>query len=57
MREGPERERQLAGLARVVERVRENDGSPSRRAAEIVLAYAEPRQAELDAFQRASIGT
>jgi lipid-A-disaccharide synthase len=49
MRGGPARERQLAGLARVVERVREIDGSPSARAAGIVLAYAERRQAELDA--------
>jgi lipid-A-disaccharide synthase len=49
MREGAARERQLAGLARVVERVREIDGSPSARAAGIVLAYAERRQAELDA--------
>jgi lipid-A-disaccharide synthase len=49
MQGGAARERQLAGLARVVERVREIDGSPSRRAAEIVLAYAERRQAELGA--------
>lgn len=53
---GDERDRQVAGLARVVERVRDIDGTPSRHAAEIVLAYAERRRAELDAFQRASIG-
>ena len=55
-REGDERERQLAALARVIERVRENDGRPERAAAEIVLAYAERRQAELDASSTASTG-
>ena len=41
MRGGPERERQLAGLARMTERVRKIEGAPSERAAKIVLAYAE----------------
>ena len=36
--------RQLAGLARVVERVRETDEAPSAQAAGIVLAYAERGQ-------------
>jgi lipid-A-disaccharide synthase len=50
VRGGDERGRQVAGLARVVERVRDIDGTPSRHAAEIVLAYAERRQTELDAL-------
>jgi lipid-A-disaccharide synthase len=54
MRGGAERERQLAGLARIIERVRETEESPSLRAARIVLAHALGNQAEL---QRASIGT
>jgi hypothetical protein len=37
--------------------VRETREAPSGKAARIVLAYAERRQPELDAFQRASIGT
>jgi lipid-A-disaccharide synthase len=49
VRGGDERGRQVAGLSRVVERVRDIDGTPSRHAAEIVLAYAERRQTELDA--------
>ena len=53
MRGGVERDRQLAGLARVTERVRATDEPPSLRAAKIVLAYAEDTQGEL---QRASIG-
>ena len=44
MRDGPERQRQLAGLARVTERVREIEGSPSVHAAKIVLAYAERKE-------------
>jgi lipid-A-disaccharide synthase len=57
MRGGPERDAQLTGLASVVECVRETREAPSGKAARIVLAYAERRQPELDAFQRASIGT
>jgi lipid-A-disaccharide synthase len=49
VRGGDERGRQVAGLSRVVERVRDIDGTPSRHAAEIVLAYAERWQTELDA--------
>jgi lipid-A-disaccharide synthase len=40
MRDSGERQRQLAGIARVMERVRETGEPPSRRAARIVLAYA-----------------
>jgi lipid-A-disaccharide synthase len=59
MRGGPERERQLAALTGVVERVREKGEPPSERAAKIVLAYAEPsgRSAATLSSQRASIGT
>jgi lipid-A-disaccharide synthase len=57
MRGGPERERQLSGLARVGEQVRQTDDAPSARAARIVLAYAERRQAELSEAQRSSMGT
>jgi lipid-A-disaccharide synthase len=57
IRGGPERERQLSGLARVGERVQETDDAPSARAARIVLAYAERRQAELSEAQRSSMGT
>ncbi len=57
MREGPERDRQLAGLSRVIERVRETDEPPSQRATRIVLAYAERKQAKLPPLQRAAIGT
>jgi lipid-A-disaccharide synthase len=46
MRGGSERERQLAELVRVVERVRETDDAPSERAARIVLAYAERKETE-----------
>jgi lipid-A-disaccharide synthase len=46
MRGGPERERQLAGLTRVVERMRESEGQPSGRAARIVLAYAARERVE-----------
>jgi lipid-A-disaccharide synthase len=53
---GAERERQLTGLARVLERVRETDQPPSERAAALVLAYAEQRRAG-EPVQRASIGT
>ena len=53
MRGGAERDRQLAGMARVIELVRETDESPSLRAARIVLAYAQGNEAEL---QRTSIG-
>lgn len=41
MRDGPERERQLKGLARVAARVRETEDAPSALAAKLVLAYAE----------------
>ena len=53
MRGGAERDHQLAGMARVIELVRETDESPGLRAARIVLAYAQGNQAEL---QRTSIG-
>jgi lipid-A-disaccharide synthase len=53
IRGGAERDRQLAGMARVIELVRETDQSPSLRAARIVLAYAQGNQAEL---QRTSTG-
>jgi lipid-A-disaccharide synthase len=53
---GAERERQLAGLARVIERVSETDESPSLRSARIVLAYAQAKQAGVPSVQRASIG-
>jgi lipid-A-disaccharide synthase len=53
MRGGAERDRQLAGMARVIELVRETDESPSLRAARIVLAYAQGNQPEP---QRTSIG-
>ncbi len=56
IRSGTERERQLAGVARVAERVRETEDAPSVRAARIVLAYAERGRAESSAAQRASIG-
>jgi len=46
LRGGPERERQLEGIARVALRVREIEGKPSARAAKIVLIYAERRPAE-----------
>jgi len=48
MQGGLERERQLAGVARVTERVREFV-NPSEWAAQIVLTYAERRWAERDA--------
>jgi lipid-A-disaccharide synthase len=47
LRGGPERERQLASLARVAERVRETEGVPSARAAKLVLAYAERKETEV----------
>jgi len=53
---GAEREQQLAGLARVIERVSETDESPSLRSARIVLAYAQAKQAGVPSVQRASIG-
>ena len=53
MRGGAERDRQLAGMARVIELVCQTDQSPSLRAARIVLAYAQGNQAEL---QRTSTG-
>jgi lipid-A-disaccharide synthase len=55
-RDGPEHDRQLAGLSRVAERVRETGESPSLRAARVVLAYAEGREAELPSLQRDAIG-
>lgn len=59
LRGGPERDRQLEGLARVKRLVREEGEPPSRRAARIVLAYAEKTHPPDDAAapQRASMGT
>jgi lipid-A-disaccharide synthase len=54
MRGGPERDEQLAGVASVLECVRETDEPPSAKAARIVLAYAEQDIAALAPFQRAS---
>jgi lipid-A-disaccharide synthase len=51
LRGGPERERQLSGLARVQELMRESGEPPSERAAKIVLDFVRPRD------QRAVIGT
>ena len=55
---GPERDRQLAGLA-TRERVHARDQTKRRanKAARIVLAHAERRQSELERFQRAATGT
>jgi lipid-A-disaccharide synthase len=44
IRGGSERERQLAGIADVTERVRETEDAPSARAARIVLGYAERKR-------------
>jgi lipid-A-disaccharide synthase len=44
IRGGSERERQLAGIADVTERVRETEDAPSARAAWIVLGYAERKR-------------
>jgi hypothetical protein len=54
---GPERDRQLNGVARVATLVREDDDPPSKRAAGIVLAYAEGEHAPADSsmVQRAPI--
>jgi lipid-A-disaccharide synthase len=54
---GPERDRQLNGVARVATLVREDDDPPSKRAASIVLAYAEGEHAPADSsmVQRAPI--
>jgi lipid-A-disaccharide synthase len=41
MRDSPERERQLQGLARVAAGLRETEDAPSALAAKVVLAYAE----------------
>jgi lipid-A-disaccharide synthase len=59
LRGGPERDRQLQGLARVEQQVREEGEPPSRRAAKIVLAYAEGARPPAGAAtpQRASIAT
>ncbi len=59
LRGGPERDRQMQGLARVQRLVREEGEPPSRRAAKIVLAYAgrERQPAGGPIPQRASIGT
>ncbi|HET7851774.1 MAG TPA: lipid-A-disaccharide synthase, partial [Methyloceanibacter sp.] len=54
MRGGSERDDQLAGVASVLECVRETDEAPSVKAARIVLAYAEQDTAALAPFQRAS---
>jgi lipid-A-disaccharide synthase len=59
LQRGPERDRQLACVARVAQLVREESEHPSRRAARIVLAYAEggrPLDVGLST-QRASMGT
>jgi lipid-A-disaccharide synthase len=56
---GPERDRQMQGLARVKQLVREEGEPPSKRAARVALAYADGRP-PLDgglAPQRASMGT
>jgi lipid-A-disaccharide synthase len=47
LRDGPERERQLQGAARVKKRVHEIGGPPSQRAARIVLDYAVAERAWL----------
>jgi lipid-A-disaccharide synthase len=52
-----QRDRQLAGVARVIQRVVETGEPPSRRAARIVLAYAEGGRPALSEAQRESIGT
>lgn len=57
MGESEQRDRQRAGLTRVIERVAETGEPPSRRAARIVLAYGQGRGAELSEAQRDSIGT
>jgi lipid-A-disaccharide synthase len=41
--DGPERDRQLEGLARVKERIRETAEAPSEKAAKIVLEHLRPR--------------
>ena len=56
MRGGPERDEQLAGVASVLECVRETDEAPSAKAARIVLAYAEQDSGALATFQRSPIG-
>jgi lipid-A-disaccharide synthase len=56
MRGGPERDEQLAGVASVLECVRETDEAPSAKAARIVLAYAEQDSGALARFQRSPIG-
>jgi lipid-A-disaccharide synthase len=59
LRGGPERDRQMEGLAQVQRLVREEGEPPSRRAAKIVLAYAEAGRQPAGGLipQRASIGT
>jgi lipid-A-disaccharide synthase len=59
LHDGPERERQLEGAARVARLVREEGEPPSRRAAKIIIAYAEgaPPAEGKAAVQRTSIGT
>jgi lipid-A-disaccharide synthase len=42
-RQSPEREKQLAGLSRISQKMRLEAGTPSDRAAEIVLEYARDR--------------
>jgi lipid-A-disaccharide synthase len=56
MQGGPERDRQLAGVAAVKERMRETGEAPSTRAAKIVLDYAERGSGAESPGQRASIG-
>jgi lipid-A-disaccharide synthase len=57
MRGGPERDEQLTAVASVVECVRESDQAPSVKAAGIVLAYAQGREAKPSEAQRDSTGT
>ena len=57
LRGGPERDRQMEGLAQVQRLVREEGEPPRRRAAKIVLAYAEAGRQPAGGLtpQRASI--
>jgi lipid-A-disaccharide synthase len=56
MHEGLKRDAQLKGLAKVIELVRETGGSPSERAARLVLSYANQAGISAPRPQRASIG-
>ena len=57
MHEGPERDAQRQGLAKVIELVRETGDSPTERAARLVLSYADRAAKSAPSNQRASIGT